>query len=114
MRIRHEGTDVLLIKGGKLLVRMPWSAALAIAGEIRRVGKLAEEEAKAEGIIMDQAIVFRAGLPFGLTSRPDMQAEAAKEAAWNSKLRRYMPGGIRSREQFGTPTVIKHKPKKED
>lgn len=112
LRIRQEGSDVLLIRGGKLLVRLPWDAALVVARELHQAGKLAEEQAKAEGIVMDQAIVLRAGMPFGLSSDPRIQREAGKEAAWNSKLRRYMPGGIKSQEQVGRPAVIKHKPRR--
>jgi hypothetical protein len=71
----------------------------------------AEEIAKASDIAFDQAILIRAGVPFGFSSDQKIQDEAAKEAAWNTDLRRYMPGGIKSEEQFGRPAVIIRKNK---
>jgi hypothetical protein len=65
----------------------------------------AEEQDKAESIAMDAAILLRAGANFGLSSDPKIQEEAKKESAWNSDLRRYMTGGIRSLAVFGRPTV---------
>jgi hypothetical protein len=47
-------------------------------------------------------------MPFGLTDNPVAQAEVAKEAAWNRELRRALPGGVRSSEVVGTPTVIRN------
>ena len=108
--VRREGTRVLVLSGGRLLFDLEWDAALALARALRVQGKAAEEEASAERIVMDQAILTRLGVPFGLTSRPDMLREACKEAAWNSDLRRYVPPGrakgIESQAVFGKARVI--------
>lgn len=89
---------------------MPYEAALEIAKALRGVAKEAEEEAKAQGIIMDQALLLRTGVPVGLTSRRDMLKEAVREAQWNPVLRKALPGGIRSQEVFGRPVVTQHPP----
>lgn len=110
--VRQEGDRVLLIQNGQTVFNVPYDAALAIAKALRIKAKQAEEIARAEAIIYDQAILTRIGMPFGLTSHPYLQKEAMKEAAWNSNLRRYIPpskaGGIASQAVFGTPTIINH------
>ncbi len=93
-----------LVIDGRTL-RMPWSAALDVGKAIIRKARDAEEIAKAEDIIFDQALLIRTGAPLGFSDHPGIQAEAAKEAAWNSDLRRYLPGGVKSAEQFGRPNV---------
>lgn len=113
--IRCEGTRVLVLHNGRLLFDLEHDAALALARALHVQGKRAEEEARALDIIRDQAILTRLGVPIGLTSRPDMLKEAAKEAAWSTDLRRYIPpsraGGIASQAVFGTPTITRHEPK---
>lgn len=113
LRIGREGPFVFLVWESKA-IRMPWNTALDVAASIREQAKQAEEYAKAEGIIFDQALLVRLGANIGLSSNPAIQAEAAKEAAWNSDLRRYLPGGVKSKEQFGAPSVIRHNPRKGD
>lgn len=112
LTVRQEGDRVLLLRNGQLLAAMPWQAADVLARAILSQARRAEEYAKAEQIAYDSAILLRAGAPFALSSRPDILAEAKKEAAWNSDLRRYMQNrGIQSQEKFGTPTLIQHPPK---
>jgi hypothetical protein len=110
--VQQDGNQVLLVKDGTLLVRLPWEAAQVLAKAIQIQAGKAEEIARAEQIIFDDAILLRAGAPVGLSSNPIILDQAAKEAAWNSKLRRYMPGGIKSKEKFGTPRIIRHRPRK--
>ena len=74
---------------------------MAMKSQARRL----EELEAFEGVVFDQAILQRTGMPFGLTSNPKLQAEAGKEAAWNSELRRYIPGGRLRQRQVGTPGV---------
>lgn len=66
----------------------------------------AEEFAKAELVIADNAILFRSGAPFGLSDHPKILEETVKAAQHDRDLRRFMPGGIRSTELHGTPTLI--------
>lgn len=118
VNVRCEGDRVVVIENGAAVFDLPWDAALALARAIHVKAKEAEEEAKALSIIADQALLTRLGAPIGLTSRPDMLREAAKEAAWNSDLRRYVPparaGGIASQSIVGRPTIIKQEQENDD
>ena len=113
--IKHNGDRVVFLKDGALIEDMPWDKAIEIGRALIAIGRKAEEYAKATEIIHDQAILTRAGWPFmGLSADPRIQAEAAKEAAWNSDLRRYLPGGVKSEEALFPPSVIRHAPRLEE
>jgi hypothetical protein len=114
-RIRREGEHVLVQfdDGGKsFVIQLEGRVAVELGAQLRQQGLLADEWAQAERIAADSAVLLRAGANFGLSSDPRILDEARKEAAWNSDLRRYMPGGVRSEECFGTPTVRAHQPTK--
>lgn len=114
---RQEGPKVLLIVKGfsvrDVVAELPWNVALDVARAIYEKAKDAEEVANAEGIVFDQALLIRMGARIGFSSHPGIQAEAAKEAVGNRELRRYLPGGVKSQEQFGRPTIIRHPPRRE-
>jgi hypothetical protein len=112
--VRAEGDRVLVIKDGRAVFEMPWQAALDLAQALAAKGKQAEEFAKANTIIADQALLARLGARFGLTSNPVMQHEAMKKAAWDRTLRRALPGGLPSQEVVGVPALRVLPPKKED
>lgn len=116
--IRQEGERVLLLHNGRLLLSLPWRAAQELARALHIQGLRAQEEAEAERIVFDQAILTRVGFPIGLSSRTDILAEAAKEAAWNKDLRRYIPGdramGIANQTVFGTPTITALPPRQKE
>ena len=106
--VRQDGPRVVLIVRAGLsetALEMPWNVADDLVRALREKARDAEELAKAEGIAFDQALLLRTGAPFGFSSREDIQREAAKEAAWNSDLRRYLPGGVRGTRQMGRPNV---------
>jgi len=105
IRIRTEGADVILIAEGKAVITAPWNAALDIAHELVAAARRAEEHAKAENIIFDNALLIRSGAPFGLSSHKDIVAESIKEAGHNTTIRRHMPGGIKSTSIVGAPEV---------
>ena len=110
VQVNQDGTDVVLVlKDGKFL-SLPWDAALILARAITIQARRIEETVKANQIIRDQALLMRMGIPLGLTSNPKMIDEAARMAAWDSKLRRMSTRGVPSQEAFGTPTLIQHKP----
>lgn len=114
IRMKQERDRVLFIVDGKTVLDMPWDATLQLAQHLHGVAKKAEEFAKAQQIVYDQAILTRSGFPIGLSNNRDILKAAQKEAAWNSDLRRYVPlKGIQSREGVGTPTIINNPPKKE-
>ena len=108
--VRREGARVALLVDGREVLAGDWRQFAELVKAIRIQVQLAEEHEKREGIIADQAILTRLGTPLGLTRNPAMLREAANEAAWNTKLRRYIPlkraGGIKSQAVFGTPGVI--------
>jgi hypothetical protein len=106
VRVRQERDRVLLIKDGQLVLDLPWQTGVELAKALHVKAKVAEEYSQANRIILDQAVLFRAGAPFGLTRHAGMLKESIKEALFNRKLRRYMPYGIKSESVVGTPTVI--------
>lgn len=103
--VRQEGTRVLVMVDGRVVLDLPWQAADQLAKAVRAKARQAEELAKAEDIVMDAAVLLRSGAPFGISSHPKILDEAKKEAAFNTTLRRAMPGGIRSTTQYGLPAV---------
>ncbi len=103
--VRQSGARVTLVLDGAWLGDLPWQAALELAEALRTQAKRAEEWEKASQIAADQAVLLRAGIPIGLTSHPVIQAEAAKIAAWDRDLRRYLPGGVRSQSVVGAPSI---------
>lgn len=107
IRIRQEGPSVHIIVDGKLAIDAPWNAAIDIARELMQRARLAEECAKANDIIFDQAILARTGAAFGLSDNKDIQHEAMKEASHNPILRRHIPGGIQSQEAVGVPVIYR-------
>lgn len=107
--IRQEGTCVQLIVNGKLIADMPWDKADEIAKAIGIQARKAEEIAKRDQVMFDHAIMLRLGTGIGLANDPYLRREAARIAQWDSKLRNYLPGGVKSEENFGTPTIKRHK-----
>lgn len=110
--IRREGPDVVLLDGnGRLILRLPWEAALrmgqGIMTQARRIQETADPLTR-KRVVADQALLNRIGVPIGLINDSRLKDEAMHEAAWNSDLRRYLPGGIRTQEAVGTPTLIQH------
>lgn len=108
LTVRREGETVVLIYNGRRVCDLTWEAADRLARALQTQARRAEEESKALEIAYDQAILLRKGVPVGLTDRRDIQKEAGKLAAWDSDLRRYMPGGVKSTEAVGTPSVVNH------
>lgn len=109
--IRQDGDRVLLIKEGRLIANMPYSAAKELARALIIQSARAETEAKALQVAADHAILLRTGAPFGLTNRPDIRDEAAKIALYDKDLRRFIPGGVKSKEHVAVPSVILGAPK---
>ncbi len=112
IRFVQQRTDVLMLVNGRLVAEMPYKAALEVSKACYQVAKKAEEIAQVDRLTLDGGILMRAGFPIGLTDNKDIQKEIAKEAVSNRDLRRFMPGGVKSREVFGTPSVIRHEPTK--
>jgi hypothetical protein len=103
--ISQDGTRVAITIDGSYIESMPWQAALELARAITTQAKRAEEWDRALSIAQDQALLLRAGVPIGLSGNPAIKAEAAKQAAWDRDLRRYLTGGVRSNEIVGAPVI---------
>ena len=108
---RVEGGMVQLIENGTLLFDLPWEAAKSLSRAIRMQAARAEQNAKINKVIADQAVLIRKGFPIALTSRPDVFKEAGNEAAHDRTLRRALPGGIPNGVKFGYPSVRGKPPK---
>lgn len=103
--VRRDGETIVLINAGQTLLIAPLAAALEIGHGLKTQARRLEELENAPRIALDQAILQRSGAGFGLTNDPTIQAEAGKEAAWNSDLRRYIPGTKLRQSQVGSPQV---------
>lgn len=109
--VRADGGMVQLVEGGVLMLELPWEAAKTLAKAIRAQAARAEQSAKIEKVIADQAVLIRKGFPIALTNRPDVFKEAGNEAAHDRTLRRAIPGGVPSGVQFGCATLRGKPPK---
>lgn len=108
MQVRQEGESVILIVNGRAVAQMPPESALEVSRAIRIQAGKAREIGEAERVINDQALLTRAGAPFGLTNNPKILDAAGREAAWDRNLRRRFPGGIKSQSHVGSPTIVNH------
>jgi hypothetical protein len=104
---RDEESIVLEALTGTLFAIWPLSYAYSIGEILLAKAHDLETHEKAQQIAFDQAILFRRGMKFGVTSDPHLQRKAGQLAAWSSRLRRYLPGGLPSQEQFGVPAVVR-------
>lgn len=110
-RGRSKGDRCLFnfnVDGREVTIDVPWNEAEDLIKQMHTVQKAAEEHAHANRIIGDSALLLRKGIPLGFSNHPKILRESAKEAAHNRDLRRYLPGGVKSKEQFGQPTIINH------
>ena len=113
IRILQNYSKVLLIVNGKCVAAIPAGKAKEVGKAMQLVGARAEEWERASQVITDQAIMMRTGAPFSLTGDPKLNAEAFKEAQWNTDLRRYIPNakGVKSEEAFGRASIKVRKKK---
>ena len=107
LTIRTYGQRIMVLLDARQGFECGAAEALQIWGQFKHAARVAEERDAIEQIIYDHALLTRAGFSFGLTDNPAAQAEVEKEAAWNRDLRRALPGGVRSSEVVGTPTLIR-------
>lgn len=104
------GQPILVIADGRTILDVPGHAVGdVLTAFVSRIRDAEEIEAH-DQIATDAAILLRAGVPMGLTDHPVIRDEAAKRAAWDSDLRRYMPGGVRGSTLFGRPGVRRTSP----
>lgn len=112
--IRWEGNKVMMIVDGKLVLNITWEQALELGRALIAQARKADTWVHAQQVIDDQALLLRAGAPITLANDAAMIKEAGNEAAWNSKLRRYLPNRDIN-PVYGTmypPMVLKAKRKR--
>lgn len=108
--VANEGDKVVFIVNEKRVCEMPPEIARQVASLLLQKAAQADEYIHVNRIIMDQAILQRAGVPVGLSSNPKVLEAAKHEAQHNRSLRRYMPlSGIVPTSIVGTPTLRKEK-----
>lgn len=107
--VRRDGDRVLVMQDGVTVLNLPWDAAKELAKALRLQAARAEQTAKVERVISDQAFLIRAGIPLSLTPNPAVFKEAGNEAAHNRDLRRYIPTGIPSGVRFGMARLVGHR-----
>lgn len=107
VRIRTDGAKVFVGVNDRMFLEIGAKEAKEFVRELARAALLAEEHEQAERLIHEGAILARAGFPLTLSDHPKILDAVRSEAAWNSDLRRYMPGGVKAKELVGTPTVIR-------
>jgi hypothetical protein len=108
VRVRREANDILIEEVGRahrLVFIAPLAAAHTVGEALIAQARLLEEQEKAEQVVFDQAILNRIGKRLGLLTDRRLAERAMHEAHWNSRLRRYLPGGVRSQEVVGKPTL---------
>jgi len=112
IQIAHDGNGkVILAINGKVTV-LPIDVAERVARGLVRKAREAEELVQANRIIMDNALMQRAGANIGLSDHPKIKEESIKEALYNRDLRRYLPkgsgmGDIKTRGVVGAPSLFK-------
>lgn len=108
MTVMDEGDKIVLVINDKRVCDMPIEVAQVLVQVLNEKIKKIDELQNVHQIVRDQAIMQRAGMPFGISSHPKIQAEAKKMAEWDSELRRAMPlRGIEPQSIVGTPSLRK-------
>lgn len=103
-QVKKEGDRVLFIIDGRGY-RIPAPQAHELSDMLKRAALAIDEETNAARIIADGALLTRVGVPIGLSNDFRIKNEIRKEAAWNSALRRALPGGVKSKAVFGVPSL---------
>lgn len=108
INLRPEGDKVFVNINDDTFLELEWQKADELATALKAVARIAEAYEKAEKIIQDSALLMRGGAGFSLSNDPKILDAARNEAAFNSELRRKLPGGVKSEEVVGLPTILKH------
>jgi len=98
--------QVLLIVNGICVANMSYQAADAVARALSAKARQCEEWHSRDQIADDNALLLRVGANIGLSNRADVLEESVKRAVSDRYLRTRVPGGVKSSEAVGTPTII--------
>jgi hypothetical protein len=115
--VRAELDRVVVFRNGQFLCELPPEAAMALSRVLVKKAHQVEEHQKAQDIALDQATLWRAGVPLLLSGQKAIQQQALREAIVNDRLRRSIPSetklaGIPTKERFGLTTITRHPPRK--
>jgi hypothetical protein len=108
VQLRAEGARVFVNINDDTFLELEWQKADEVAAALKACARLAEGHEKAEQVLKDTAFLMRSGAPFTLSNDPRLLDAAKNEAAFDKDLRRQLPGGVKSREVFGLPTIRRH------
>jgi len=111
MAIEKTEGVIQVIEADTLLIEVPVNTAFRLAKVIRAQAAQAQQNAEVLRVIQDQALFIRTKFPIALTRNPEVFKEAGNEAAWNTDLRRFFPGGVPEGATFGHPGLF-DKPRK--
>lgn len=82
-RIVQSGDRVILLKNGEFVADMPYQAALQLAQALREKGKLAEQLAHIDNVLLDAQILKNARAPGnivgGFVGSPSLYHGSPKE-----------------------------------
>lgn len=101
--LSEDGIEIFT-RHGALLFNIPQAYAQKVFDALTQMCRRAEAHdlAVINKMIEDQALMQRAGLPFGLTDNKKMQGEIMKEAHYDKKLRKYLA----PKHLIGTPCGV--------
>lgn len=105
--VNHPDNVLILKKEGELFrlqFGMRWQDALAFANVVIAQARKAEEYAKANQQIAQEALLIKSGAPFSMVTDPRMRDAARVEAQFGRKRKVIGPHAPSAREVF--PPVI--------
>lgn len=107
--IKRDGKFEIISLDGAVFAVMPLEMAQMVSNEVIAKAREIETEESFDEVIFDQAILNRTNfIPnLGLVSGKHWHSEANKVATWDSKLRRYIRGGVKRQRIVSSPTVVK-------
>ncbi len=107
LTIRSVKDKVIILLDGKLIATLPWEAAKQLSEAIKVQALLSEEYANADKVALDQAMMVRAGFPFGIANNPEIQRLSAHKAQYDDKARQVPLRGVKGKGIVGTPGLIR-------
>lgn len=106
--------EPITVQVGRDVLTLEAKIAVFVAQAVTQGRLRLEELEQANRIAFDGAILAHVGAPFGFSNDPRIKDEVKKLAAWDPQIRRYLgaAGNIKSKEVFGTPSIVVGAPPK--
>lgn len=108
VQVRQDGAKVFVNINDDTFLELEWQKADELAAALKACARLAEGHEKAAQVLLDTAFLMRSGAPFTLSNDPKLLDAARNAAAFDKTLRRQLPGGVKSQEVVGLPTILRH------